>query len=62
MARVGEPGAGAEGEMSELSRLASLRSSELVERVLATAREQLGMEVAFVSEPPNPLRSGAKPR
>ncbi|CAA9459846.1 MAG: metal dependent phosphohydrolase [uncultured Rubrobacteraceae bacterium] len=30
--------------------LAYHRSSDLVERVLATAREQLGMEVAFVSE------------
>ena len=39
-----------EGTLSRLSRLAALRSSDLIETVLSTAREQLGMEVAFVSE------------
>ena len=38
------------GELEKLSGLAYYRSSDLVERVLASAREQLGMEVAFVSE------------
>ena len=37
-----------EGTLSRLSRLAALRSSDLIETVLSTAREQLGMEVAFV--------------
>lgn len=40
----------ARGELSDLSRLASDRSSDLVGRILSTASEQLGMEVAFVSE------------
>lgn len=44
----GRPGAAR--ELSGLSGLAYHRSSDMVERVLATAREQLGMEVAFVSE------------
>ena len=38
------------GELEKLSGLAYYRSSDLVERVLASAREQLDMEVAFVSE------------
>ena len=37
-------------ELSDLSKLASDRSSGLVDRILSTASEQLGMEVAFVSE------------
>lgn len=41
---------GAASGLSGLAGLAYHRSSDLVERVLATAREQLGMEVAFVSE------------
>ena len=41
---------GAAGELEKLSGLAYYHSSDLVERVLASAREQLGMEVAFVSE------------
>jgi response regulator RpfG family c-di-GMP phosphodiesterase len=42
---------GAEEEtLSKLSRLTAHRSSDLIDRVLSTAREQLGMEVAFVSE------------
>ena len=41
---------GAAGELEKLSGLAYYRSSDLVERVLTSAREQLGMEVAFVSE------------
>ncbi len=39
-----------EGTLSRLSKLAALRSSDLIDRVLSTAREQLGMEIAFVSE------------
>src|SRR4028119_988111 len=39
-----------EETLSKLSRLAAHRSSDLIDRVLSTAREQLGMEVAFVSE------------
>jgi response regulator RpfG family c-di-GMP phosphodiesterase len=39
-----------EGTLSRLSKLAAHRSSDFMDRVLGTAREQLGMEVAFVSE------------
>ena len=41
---------GAAGELEKLTGFAYYHSSDLVERVLASAREQLGMEVAFVSE------------
>jgi hypothetical protein len=40
----------AAGELSELSQVVSERAPETVERVLVAAKEQLGMEVAFVSE------------
>jgi response regulator RpfG family c-di-GMP phosphodiesterase len=39
-----------EETLSKLSRLTAHRSSDLIDRVLSTAREQLCMEVAFVSE------------
>ncbi len=39
-----------EDTLSRLSRVAAHRSSDLIEKVLSTAREHLGMEVAFVSE------------
>jgi len=40
----------AAGELSELAQAASERTPESVERALAAAREELGMDVAFVSE------------
>lgn len=44
----GEPNAA--GELLQLAGLAYYRASDLVHKVLAAAREQLNMEVAFVSE------------
>jgi putative nucleotidyltransferase with HDIG domain len=47
------PGGGqvhAAGELSELAQVASEGAPETVERVLVAAKEQLGMEAAFVSE------------
>ena len=44
----GEPNAA--GELLQLAGLAYYRASDRVERVLATAREQLDMDVALVSE------------
>ena len=44
----GEPNAS--GELLELAELAYYRASDLVKKVLASAREQLGMDVAFVSQ------------
>ncbi len=38
------------GELLQLAGLAYYRASDLVNKVLASAREQLGMDVAFVSE------------
>ena len=48
--REGKPEDYAGDEISELSKLASNRSSDLLDRILTTASEQLGMEVAFISE------------
>ncbi len=39
-----------EDVLSKLSTLANQRSPDLLDKVLSTARQQLGMEVAFVSE------------
>jgi GAF domain-containing protein len=41
---------GSTGELLQLAGLAYYRASDLVKKVLASAREQLGMDVAFVSE------------
>ena len=45
-ARGGEKQADAAGELSELSQLASERTPETIERALAAAKEELGMDVA----------------
>jgi putative nucleotidyltransferase with HDIG domain len=49
-ARREEEQAYAAGELSELAQVASERAPETLERVLVAAKEQLGMEAAFVSE------------
>ena len=36
--------------LAEMAEVASERAPEIVERALAAAREELGMDVAFVSE------------
>ncbi len=50
----GGPVAGEDGGVDELAALAGLSANrspeETIERILVAAREQLGMEVAFVSE------------
>ncbi len=42
--------AGAAAKLVKLSEVASERTPDTVERVLAAAKEELGMEVAFISE------------
>ena len=42
--------ADAVGKLGELAEIASNSATQTIERMLEAAREQLGMEVAFVSE------------